>query len=125
MARLRNRMVKADFWTDAELLRWPRDKRQTYRGLWAIAEDSGCLEDDPFGWKLLLFPSPLDADITVERLEHWVRHYFGDTAPGAATERFHAAIARLMTEWEQWSSGQIDGVADEEFEDDEGDDEDE
>ena len=71
MSRLRNRIVKADFWTDAELLRWPRDKRETYRGLWAIAEDSACLEDDPFGWKLLLWPSPMDADITVELLAPW------------------------------------------------------
>ena len=71
MARLRNRMVKADFWTDAELLRWPREKRFTYQGLWALAEDSGCIEDDPFGWKLLLWPSPVDADITVELLGEW------------------------------------------------------
>ena len=71
MARLRNRMVNAEFWTDPELLRWPRDKRQTYRGLWAIAEDSGCLEDDPFGWKLILWPSPMDVDITVELLTQW------------------------------------------------------
>jgi hypothetical protein len=71
VARLRNRMVKAEFWTDAELLRWPREKRFTYQGLWALAEDSGCLEDDPFGWKLLLWPSPVDADITVELLEEW------------------------------------------------------
>jgi hypothetical protein len=71
MARLRNRIVKADFWNDSELLRWPRDKRFTYQGLWASAEDSGCIEDDPFGWKLMLWPSPLDADITVERLAQW------------------------------------------------------
>lgn len=71
MARLRNRIVKADFYTDPDLLRWPRDKRETYRGLWAIAEDSGCLEDDPFGWKLLIWPSPLDADITEEVLAGW------------------------------------------------------
>ena len=64
-------MVKADFWTDPELLRWPREKRFTYQGIWALAEDSGCLEDDPFGWKLLLWPSPVDADITVERLGEW------------------------------------------------------
>lgn len=71
MSRLRNRMVKADFWTDPELLRWPLGKRMFYQGLWAIAEDSGCLEDDPFGWKLQLFPSPLDAEITLERLVGW------------------------------------------------------
>lgn len=38
----------------------------------------------------------------VARLEHWVRHYFGDTSPGAATARFHQAVAHLMDEWERW-----------------------
>lgn len=38
----------------------------------------------------------------VARLEHWVRHYFGDTEPGAASARFEAAIARLMAEWDTW-----------------------
>lgn len=71
MARLRNRIRKADYFSDGELLRWPRDKRTTYSGLYALAEDSGCLEDDPFNWKLLLWPSPLDSDITVDLLEQW------------------------------------------------------
>jgi hypothetical protein len=71
MSRLRNRIRKADYFTDGELLRWHRDKRATYSGLWAIAEDSGCLEDDPFTWKLLIWGSPLDADITVELLTTW------------------------------------------------------
>ena len=71
MARLRNRQVKAEFWTDGELLRWPLAKRHFYQGLWALAEDSGCLEDDTFTWKLQLFPSPLDADVSIERLEQW------------------------------------------------------
>jgi hypothetical protein len=53
------------------MLRWPRDKRETYKGLWHVAEDSGCLEDDPFNWKLLLWPSPLDSDITVDLIEQW------------------------------------------------------
>ncbi len=42
-----------------------------------------------------------DPDATA-RLEHWVRHYFGDTTPGAATARFHDAIERLMNEWDVW-----------------------
>jgi len=71
MSRLRNRIRKADYFTDGELLRWPRDKRATYSGLWALAEDSGCLEDDCFEWKMSLWPSPLDADITIEMLEQW------------------------------------------------------
>lgn len=42
------------------------------------------------------------------RLAGWVRHYFGDTAPGAATARFHAAIDRLMAEWEQCHARTVD-----------------
>ncbi|MDN3494724.1 CDP-glycerol glycerophosphotransferase family protein [Planococcus sp. APC 4015] len=40
--------------------------------------------------------------LVIERLEHWVRHYFGDTTPGAATARFHAAMEQLMTQWDAW-----------------------
>ncbi|BAU31887.1 CDP-glycerol glycerophosphotransferase family protein [Microcella alkaliphila] len=32
-------------------------------------------------------------------LQHWASHYFGDTTPGAATARFHAAIDQLIDEW--------------------------
>lgn len=71
MARLRNRIRKADYFTDGELLRWHRDKRATYSALWALAEDSGCLEDDPFMWKMTIWPSPLDTDITVETMQQW------------------------------------------------------
>ncbi|WP_424936613.1 MULTISPECIES: CDP-glycerol glycerophosphotransferase family protein [Bacteria] len=46
-----------------------------------------------------------DDAIAAERLERWVRHYFGDTAPGAATAAFHAAITELMDEWERWHGG--------------------
>lgn len=38
----------------------------------------------------------------IARLQTWVQRYFGDTSPGAATERFHGAIARLMDEWDRW-----------------------
>ncbi len=38
----------------------------------------------------------------VARLEYWVRHYFGDTSPGAASARFRSAIERLMAEWDAW-----------------------
>jgi len=61
MSRLRNRMISAEFYTDPELLRWPSAKRDLYRAMWAMAEDSACIEDDPFGWKCAAFPSPLDA----------------------------------------------------------------
>ena len=32
-------------------------------------------------------------------LEFWVKRHFGDTTPGAATERFHAAVEQLIAEW--------------------------
>ena len=69
--RLRNRIVKATTWTDGDLLRWPRDKREFYRSLWACAEDSCCIVDDMFEVKLTAWPSPMDADLTVELLEQW------------------------------------------------------
>ncbi|GAA3927545.1 CDP-glycerol glycerophosphotransferase family protein [Microbacterium soli] len=61
----------------------------------------------------------------VERLQAWVRHYFGDTTPGAATERFHGAIELLMQRWDQWHAH--DGAVpepDDEVSDDGADDED-
>ena len=36
-----------------------------------------------------------------EKLTRWVSHYFGDTTPGAATARFHAAVATLYAEWDR------------------------
>ena len=38
------------------------------------------------------------------RLAAWVQHYFGDTTPGAATARFHAAVQLLMDRWEEHAS---------------------
>ncbi|MFS0867160.1 hypothetical protein AB3M83_07470 [Microbacterium sp. 179-B 1A2 NHS] len=54
---------------------------------------------------------------SVSRLEHWVRHYFGDTTPGAASARFHDAIARLMLEWDRWHAVTADAPDDEADED--------
>ena len=34
-------------------------------------------------------------------LQHWATHYFGDTTPGAATARFHAAIDTLVERWHE------------------------
>ncbi|MFB8892906.1 CDP-glycerol glycerophosphotransferase family protein [Microbacterium plantarum] len=46
------------------------------------------------------------------RLRGWSRHYFGDTSPGAATARFHAAIELLMQRWAEWDARTVT-VADE------------
>ncbi|WP_029150958.1 CDP-glycerol glycerophosphotransferase family protein [Microbacterium indicum] len=41
---------------------------------------------------------------TTGRLAHWSQRYFGDTAPGAPTARFRAAIEHLMDRWDAWSA---------------------
>jgi hypothetical protein len=35
------------------------------------------------------------------RLEHWVERHFGDTTPGVTTARFHAAVEKLVAEWQR------------------------
>jgi len=59
----------------------------------------------------------------VARLGGWVRRYFGDPSPGAATLRFHAAIGLLMDRWDQWHSRSVEDSDDEESEEAEFDDE--
>lgn len=49
----------------------------------------------------------------VTRLTEWVTRYFGDTSPGAATRRFHKAIAQLMAEWDAWHESSEDEPEDE------------
>ena len=34
-------------------------------------------------------------------LDFWVERHFGDTTPGAATARFHAAVETMLAEWER------------------------
>lgn len=69
--KLRNRITKATTWTDGDMLRWHREKRDFYRSLWACAEDSCCIIDDMFEVKLTAWASPLDTDLTVEMFEQW------------------------------------------------------
>ncbi|MDT0156732.1 CDP-glycerol glycerophosphotransferase family protein [Microbacterium sp. ARD32] len=66
-----------------------------------------------------------DAD-AVTRLHTWVQHYFGDTAPGAATAKFHAAIEQLMAKWDEWHARDaVDPQPDDDdVSDDDGDDDD-
>ena len=42
----------------------------------------------------------LTDDEAQARLAYWVERHFGDTSPGAATARFHAAIEQLVAQWE-------------------------
>ncbi len=67
--QLRNRLVKADYWTDTELARkLPAMGRMMYQGLWQLSEDSGVIEADPVAYKMILFP--LDS-IDIDEIENW------------------------------------------------------
>lgn len=58
-------------------------------------------------------------DAAIARLQMWVQHYFGDTTQGVATAKFHAAVERLMQEWDQWHAREVGSVRDDEDDDDE------
>ena len=63
-------------------------------------------------------------DGAVARLRMWVQHYFGDTTPGVATAKFHAAIDELMQRWDEWEAHEMGAVrSDLDVDDDEGDEE--
>ncbi|MBS0025580.1 CDP-glycerol glycerophosphotransferase family protein [Microbacterium paraoxydans] len=64
-------------------------------------------------------------EAAVARLRMWVQHYFGDTTPGVATGKFHAAIEQLMQEWDRWRAHEVGRVrADQDDDDEEAEDED-
>lgn len=64
-------------------------------------------------------------DEAIAKLRMWVQHYFGDTAPGVATAKFHAAIEQLMALWERWRDREIGAITPDEDDDDEEDKDDE
>ncbi|MEW1961346.1 CDP-glycerol glycerophosphotransferase family protein [Microbacterium sp. NPDC077644] len=61
----------------------------------------------------------------VAKLRIWVQHYFGDTTPGVATAKFHAAVEHLMGLWDEWRNREIGAISPDEDDDDEEDKEDE
>lgn len=77
----------------------------------ALVDDTGYLSDaewldaDSAADIVARADRVLDDPDAVARLDHWVRYYFGDTAPGASTARFHAAVRTLMERWESWNAG--------------------
>jgi hypothetical protein len=58
-------------------------------------------------------------EAAIAKLQMWVQHYFGDTTPGVATAKFHAAIDGLMAKWELWLQREIGVVVPDEDDDDE------
>ncbi|MBF0671548.1 MAG: CDP-glycerol glycerophosphotransferase family protein [Salinibacterium sp.] len=58
-------------------------------------------------------------------LRFWVERHFGDTTPGAATARFHAAVEQLMGEWDRHAAIHRDDRIDSEVDPFTGDDDEE
>lgn len=59
---------------------------------WLAAEDADSV--------LTVVDRALTDDDARRTLRFWAERHFGDTSPGAATARFHAAVEHLMAEWE-------------------------
>ncbi|HZK34146.1 MAG TPA: hypothetical protein VFD33_02395 [Bacillota bacterium] len=74
--RLHNRLVKAAFWIDTDLIKLlDIPGRMFYQGLWQLADDSGCLDHDLLAFKIHLFPA--DEQITLPVIEDWVNKLIG------------------------------------------------
>jgi hypothetical protein len=72
--KLHNRQIKASFWTDTDMIRnFTLEERLFYIGLWQLADDSGCIENDPYAFKLFLFP--LNEEVTIETLVSWTQKF--------------------------------------------------
>jgi hypothetical protein len=70
--KLHNRQIKASFWVDTDMIRnFTLEERLFYIGLWQLADDSGCVENDPYAFKLFLFP--LNEEVTIETLVSWTQ----------------------------------------------------
>lgn len=59
------------------------------------------LASDRAGDVLSLVAEVLQDETQRATLAHWAERHFGDTAPGAATKRFHAAVEKLLAEWDE------------------------
>jgi CDP-glycerol glycerophosphotransferase (TagB/SpsB family) len=46
----------------------------------------------------------LTSDEAQASLRFWVERHFGDTTPGRATERFHAAVDNLVERWDEFAT---------------------
>jgi hypothetical protein len=70
--KLHNRQIKASYWSDTDMIRnFTLEERLFYIGLWQLADDSGCVENDPYAFKLFLFP--LNEEVTIETLVTWTK----------------------------------------------------
>ena len=69
-----DRVVRAGLFEDADFeCEFSRDERLFYAGLIMLADDSGCLLDNPREFKRHLFP--LDEDVSTGTLQEWRDHF--------------------------------------------------
>jgi hypothetical protein len=59
------------------------------------------LDADRAGDVLALVDEVRGDSAALATLGHWSERHFGDTTPGAATARFHAAVEQLLGEWDR------------------------
>lgn len=59
------------------------------------------LTSDRAGDVLALVEEVRSDAAALDTLAHWAERHFGDTTPGSATERFHAAVEQLLAEWDR------------------------
>lgn len=72
--KLHDRVIRAGFFNRAKfVLSFTRDERLFYEGLVLLADDSHCLLEDPWEFKLHIFP--VDADITPDMLAAWTEKF--------------------------------------------------
>lgn len=72
--KLHDRVIRAGFFNRAQfVLSFTRDERLFYEGLMLLSDDSHCLLEDPWEFKLHLFP--VDADITAGMLSAWTEKF--------------------------------------------------
>ena len=64
--KLHNRQIKSEFWNDKRIVRIGVIEKLLFIGAWQLAEDSGCIEDDPEQFQILLFPG--EQNITSENI---------------------------------------------------------
>lgn len=68
---------------------------------WGYLSACEWLSADQAGQVVPLVDHVLTSTEAHDALATWVSRYFGDTTPGAATARFHAAVETLFEEWER------------------------
>lgn len=72
---VRNRLIKAEFWSDKKLMRVSRNSRLTFIGLWNFADDMGVLLNSPR--QILGDLYPLDSTVSEKDIKAEIKQLVG------------------------------------------------